>query len=107
MAEPYVRSEFKLIADIDGIIFKDVVGISATFGLNSIPTATLHVASGHAVGGARDGGNFATIHYALSQLKPRTKAKVTLTVKTNDGQIDKMMPDGDYVIFEGYYAGIG
>lgn len=103
MAEPYVRSEFKLTATINGVKFKDVVGISATFGLNSIPTATLQVATG--VNVLTDEG--ATIHTQLQNLKPRTKASVTLTVTTNDGRKEKMMPDGDYVIFEGYYAGSG
>lgn len=103
MAEPYVRSEFQITAEIDGVTFKDVVAISATFGLNSIPTATLQVATGINV----RTDEAATIHTAINNLKPRSKAKVTLTVKTNSGQIAKMMPDGDYVIFEGYYAGVG
>jgi hypothetical protein len=103
MAEPYVRSEFQITAVIGGITFKDVVSISATFGLNSIPTATLQVATGINV----RTDEAATIHDAIRNLKPREKAVVTLTIKTNSGRTEKMMPDGDYVIFEGYYAGIG
>lgn len=100
---PYVRTEFKIKAVIDGTTFEDVVSISATFGLNAIPTATLQVATGKNVRTQQD----ATIHSKFSSLKPRSPAKVTLTVKTNDGEISKMMPDGEYVIFEGYYAGLG
>ena len=85
MAEPYVRSEFKVTAEIDGITFNDVVGMSATFGLNSIPSATLHVASGKDV----YTGNEATIHSALDKLRPRTKATVTLSVKTTGGEKEK------------------
>jgi len=103
MGEPYVRSEFKLTAEIGGIPFNDIVSISATFGLNSIPTASLHLASGKSVQNGQD----ATVHYALDSLKQRDIAKVTLTIKTTDGEQSKMMPDGDYIIFEGYYAGIG
>lgn len=103
MGENYVRSEFKIVAEIDGKKFRDVVSISATFGLNSIPTATLQVATGREV----NTEEYATIHTAISTLRTRSKAKVTLTVKTNAGQKDKMMEDGDYVIFEGYYSGIG
>lgn len=103
MAEPYVRTEFKIVADIDGTKFEDVVAISATFGLNSIPTASLQVAVGKNVITEQP----ATIHQAIYKLKPRSPAKVTLTVKTNDGQTNKMLPDGTYVIFEGYYAGVG
>lgn len=103
MADPYVRTEFKIVAVISGVTFEDIISISATFGLNSIPTASLQVATGKNV---RTGAP-ATIHAAIAQLKPRSKAKVTLTVKTNDGRKEKMMPDGEYVIFDGYYAGVG
>lgn len=103
MAEPYVRSEFKLTATIDGNVFRDVVGISATFGLNSIPMASLHVASGVNV----QTGKPAKIHDAINSIKPRSKAVVKLTVKTTDGQTDKMINETDMVIFEGYYAGMG
>jgi hypothetical protein len=98
----YVRSEFKITATIDGVVFKDVVAISATFGLNSIPTATLTVASGTEV----NSKEVATVHKSLKDIKTRSPAKVVLTVITTDGQKDKM-PAGDYVIFEGYYAGVG
>jgi hypothetical protein len=103
MAEPYVRSEFKVRAVIDGIEFLDVVGITATFGLNSIPSATLQVALGTAVGT----GAPATMSFAAGQITPRAKAEVFLKITTNSGQTDKMMADGEYKIFEGYYAGTG
>ena len=103
MGEPYVRSEFKVKAKIGGYVFEDVVAISATFGLNSIPNASLQVASGTCV----QDGKIATIHEALGNIRNREKAIVTLTVITNDGQTNKMMEDGEYVIFEGYYSGMG
>jgi hypothetical protein len=104
MGEPYVRSEFKLKAKIGDYLFEDVVAINSTFGLNSIPTASLHVASGICV---QDGSKIATIHKAIQGLNPRDPALVTLTVRTTDGETGKMMEDGEYIIFEGYYAGLG
>jgi hypothetical protein len=103
MADPYVRTQFKIVAEIGSVKFEDVVAITATFGLNSIPSASLQVASGYEV----STGKVATIQRALSQLKTRERAKVFLTVETNDGRTEKMLPDGTYVIFEGYYSGIG
>lgn len=107
MAEPYIATKFKLEAEIGGKFFEDVVAITATFGLNSIPTAALTVACGKEV----RTGKLATIHTALKTLKPRDPAKVWLTIKSSDGRRDGMiiqgMEDGRYVIFEGYYAGVG
>jgi len=102
MSDPYVRSEFQIEAKIGDIVFKDVVSYSATFGLNSIPTASLVVATGYNV----RTGERATIHDAVYTMKPRDTVTVTLTITTTDGLTYKM-PAGKYVIFEGYYAGIG
>ena len=102
MPDPYVRSEFKLSARIGDTLFKDIVAFSSTFGLNSIPTASLIVATGYNV----QNGKPATIHDAVNTLTPRAKAKVTLTITTTDGFTTKM-PAGQFVVFEGYYAGIG
>jgi hypothetical protein len=102
MSDPYVRTEFKLSARIGDTLFKDIVAFSATFGLNSIPTASLVVATGYNV----QTGEQATIHDAVNSLIPRVKAKVTLTITTTDGFAAKM-PAGQYVVFDGYYAGIG
>lgn len=107
MPEPYIVTKFKLEAEIDGVFFKDVVAISATFGLNSIPTASMVVACGKEVTTQEN----ATIHEALKQFKPRSPAKVWLTITSSDGRrstpIINGMEDGRYVIFEGYYAGVG
>jgi hypothetical protein len=105
--EPFIRSEFTLKATIGGIEFEDVVAISATFGMNMIPTATLTLATGREVRTNQP----ATIHTRIEDLEPRAEAEVTLTLKSNDGRTDKPiingMEDGTYVIFKGYYAGIG
>lgn len=98
----YVRSEFEITATVGGIEFKDVVAFQSTFALNTIPTASLVVATGTQV----ISGEPATIHTITAQLKPRVPAKVTLTIKTTDGDKEKS-PAGTYVIFEGYYSGIG
>jgi len=105
MAEiPYVYSKFKIEAEIAGQKFDDIVAISATFGLNSIPTASLTVAVGH---DARSGRTReATIHKLRKTLKPRDKAKVWLTISPTAGKTTKM-EDGRFLIFEGMLAGIG
>lgn len=100
--DPYVFTKFKLKAVIGGIEFQDVVSCSATFALNSIPACSLVVATGKEIRSGRP----ATIHDAKKQLQPRDKAVVTLTLTTTDGQTDKM-ESGTFVIFEGFYAGIG
>lgn len=109
MAENFVRTEFELTAEFtdnqSGVrkaLFKDILSISATYALNSIPVASLVVACGRDV----QTGNEATIHSALKVLQPRDKVKVTLTVTSNDGETS-LMPSGSGVIFEGYYAGSG
>ncbi len=98
----YVATSFTLKATIGGIEFEDIVACSATFGLNSIPSATLIVASGRDYIRKKN----ATIHDVRNILKHRDKAIVTLTVKNASGQTD-MLEEGEYVIFDGYLAGIG
>jgi hypothetical protein len=100
--DPYVISKFKLKAKIGDVEFQDVVSCSATFGLNSIPSCSLVVATGKEI----RSGTFATIHTAKERLQPRDKAVVTLALETTDGFTDKM-ENGEFVIFDGYYAGIG
>jgi hypothetical protein len=104
---PFLYSKFKITAEIGGTKFDDVVAISATFGLNSIPTATLTVAVGF---DAKSGGSKkATIHTARPQLKPRDKAKVTLTIEAKGlgGTVAGAKEAGTFTIFEGFLAGIG
>jgi len=104
MADPYVYSSFRLSAVIDGQVFNDIVAMSATFGLNSIPTASLTVAVGHEA--SSGGQKQAKIHTARKKMKPRAKAIVTLTITPEEGAKLKMEA-GTFVIFEGAYAGIG
>lgn len=103
---PFSMTRFKLKAVIttaDGDVeFPDIVAISATFALNSIPTAVLLVPTGVNI----KTGEKAAIHVHKAKLRARDKAKVTLTVDTPEWANDKM-PSGDYVIFEGFYVGIG
>ena len=99
---PYVFSRFRVSAKIGSVEFPDVVSFSATFGLNSIPTAKLVVATGKEVRSNEP----ATIHNAKDKLRPRDEAVVTLTIDTTDGDTSKM-ENGTFVIFRGYYIGIG
>ena len=105
MAEiPYVYTKFKIDAEIAGQKFDDIVAISATFGLNTIPTASLTMAVGH---DARSGRTKeATIHSLRKKIKPRDNAKVWLTINPEAGKISKM-EIGRFLIFEGMVAGIG
>lgn len=101
---PYVYAKFKIRAEIAGEKFDDIVAISATFGLNSIPTASLTVAVGH---DARSGRTKeATIHKLRKKIKPRDKAKVWLKITPEAGKKEKM-ESGEFLIFEGMLAGIG
>ena len=114
---PYLRTEFKLSAHVkhrqsgQTTIFKDVVSIASTFALNSIPTCTLQLATGKEVSGAN---KTATIHDALDKLEPRDRVVVKLEIirKDEDGRTDDPvivsgLKTGKYIIFDGYYAGIG
>lgn len=103
MAERYVSTQFKIKIEIDGITFDDeVVSVSATYGLNAIPTASATIASG--MNGKT--GKPSKIHQHLDSLRPRAPAKIILTVINEGGRIEKS-PPGQHVIFEGYYAGVG
>ena len=105
--DKYARTEYDLTATFgagsSAIEFRDIVSLSATFGLNSIPTASLVVATGWEV----RTGKPATIHDAYKKLTARMPVKVVLEITTNDGKRSKMMPDGKYTVFEGFYCGIG
>ena len=112
MTEPYIRTEFELEAVFQHrsggtTTFKDVVSISATFAMNTIPTASLEVAAGVNV---RDSQK-ATIHTVLEKLEPRDRCVVYLTIKSTEGRrtepILNGMKDGKFIVFDGYYAGIG
>jgi hypothetical protein len=112
--EPYVSAKFKLSATFtrspdpggsggDTFVaqFDDIVSMSASFALNTIPTASLIVAVGNRVNGT-GGITKATIHDAKSKLQMRDKVKVTLDIIPG-----AKLQSGSYTVFEGYYAGIG
>lgn len=100
--DQYVTSRFKLAATIGGITFNDIVSFSSTFGLNTIPVASMVVATGYEV----SSGEPATIHKAKEQLKAGDEAVVTLTIINSDGATS-MMESGTMTIFRGKFAGIG
>lgn len=110
--EPFIRTEFSLTAYFKHrkggeTEFKDVVAMSSTFALNSIPTCTLDVATGIEVRTEEK----ATIHTMIDKLQPRDRAIVKLTIRSTEGRtqapIINGMKDGEYIVFDGYYAGIG
>lgn len=81
----------------------DIVSISATFSLNTIPTATLIVATGYnAMTGKR-----ATIHDRKKDLQPRDKVVVYVRITPGPAGDATKVRQGKYKIFEGYLAGIG
>jgi hypothetical protein len=104
--EPYVSAKFKVWAifttDSGEIVFNDVVAVSASFALNTIPTASLVVA----VGTNAITNEPATIHAAQSRIKPRDKVIVKLQVTHGAGDNTKF-PNGTYTIFDGFFVGIG
>jgi len=103
--EPYVRAGFELEATIGDTLFKDVVSISATFPLNAIPKASLEVAVG--VNARSPSGNeYATIHTARKNLRPRDPVEVRLKIKDVEGKKSRQ-PEESYIIFRGFLAGIG
>jgi hypothetical protein len=85
--------------------FDDIVAMSASFALNTIPTASLIVAVGTKVDGSND-PQPATIHKVKKLLEPRDKVVVTLEVLPGSGDTEKLRP-GRYVVFDGFYVGIG
>jgi len=101
----YVHAKFKIEATIGGINFdNDIVAMSASFPLNTIPTASLTVAVGH---DARSGRNKkAKIHEAKENLQPRDKVEVWLTITPTAGRTEKM-ENGRIKIFEGFLVSIG
>lgn len=111
--DPFIRTEFKLTVTFKHrrggeTKFEDIVAMSATFALNTIPTCTLDVATGLRVD---DSSKKATIHDVIDKIQPRDRAIVELTITSTDGRLEAPitngMKDGTYVVFDGYYSGIG
>lgn len=103
--DKYVKVNFSIDATVGDVYFDDVVSMSATFGLNTIPTATLTVA----VGKDHKRKKLATIHTERQNLKPRDPVVVYLTIIPESGNTDKVGGKNRtvYKIFEGYLSGIG
>jgi len=103
---PYVSAKFKvwaIVTTASGVIrFDDVVAVSASFALNTIPTASLVVAVGKNV----ITGEAATIHDAHARIKPRDKVIVKLQIIHGAGDDTKLL-NGTYTIFDGFFVGIG
>lgn len=103
----YVHTQYKITAKIGGIDFdNDIVAISASFPLNTIPTASLTVAVGHDARSGRNPNSKAKIHTAKETLKPRDKVEVWLTLTSKAGKTEKM-ESGRIKIFEGFLVSIG
>lgn len=103
MTDRYVTTRFEVEVEVDGITFDDeVVSVSATYGLNSIPTASVVIACGMNTKTNQP----SKIHAALDNLRPRSPAKIILYIINGGGRTSKS-PNGGHVVFEGYYAGVG
>lgn len=108
--EPYVSAHFAVVARFFGpdgsseiAAMRDVVSVSASFALNTIPTATLLVAVGY---NPVDNNKPATIHSLLPSLRQRQKVVVEITVTPGGGDTSRITA-GTYKIFDGFLAGIG
>lgn len=108
--EPYVSAHFSVVArfyDSDGTTeiaeMRDVVAVSASFALNTIPTATLLAAVGY---NPLDGYKSATIHRILPQIRQRQRVVVEIEVTPGGGDTSKITA-GKYKIFDGFLAGMG
>lgn len=102
MADPFVKVKLRLNAIIGGADFDDVVSMSATFGLNAIPTASIVVA----VGKDYKRNKIAKIHRLRNKLRPRDPVQVFVEMIPESGDVEKI-PGKKYKIFEGYLSGIG
>lgn len=108
--QEFLNHGFDITIEIDGITFKDVIRVNATYELNGIPSCSAEVAVGYDMKKKKT----ATIHKAVEQLqnKLRSPAKVTLEVfyKTpwfGWGDREERIKPGKYVLFEGYFIGVG
>lgn len=102
--DTFVFTTFKLWADIEGVgEVRDIVAISGTFALNTIPKASLVLACGV---NPLANNKPASAHTILSTVKMRAKVKVWLEFDTTDGKKEKS-PSQKLMVFDGYYAGFG
>ncbi len=82
----------------------DIVAISASFPLNTIPTASITVATG--IDARSAGAKPAKIHLARRLLEPRDFVEIFLTITPDAGATTKM-ESGEIKIFEGFLVSIG
>lgn len=93
-----------IFPDLDNLRFDDVISVSATFALNSIPTASIVVAVGKTF---KDGGEeIATIHTNRQRIRARERAQIFVKISDLVGRQLAITP-GTYKAFDGYVAGIG
>ena len=105
--DPYLSAKFRVWAEFTTaaagkIVFNDIVAVSASFALNTIPTASLVVA----VGRNAITGKAATIHDAKDKIGPRDKVIVKLEIIPGAGDTGRLA-SGTYTIFDGFFIGIG
>lgn len=106
MSDNYLVATIKAFAMIDGQLYNDVVSVSATFALNTIPTASVVVAVGFTgKGGGRANSGIASIHTLKNLIRPRARASVYVEIKDVLGEQIGITP-GNYLVFEGYVAGV-
>lgn len=96
---------FRLRAVIGSFDFTDIVQYSASFAMNTIPTASLILP----VGRGDKNQQLATIHNAVKEIRPQMPVAVYLTCNTLDREnATTGVPDGEEIqIFEGIVAGTG
>ena len=106
MSDNYLTASISAWAIFDGVQFDDVISVSATFALNTIPTASVVVAVGFAGDGAgATGDGSATIHKFKRYIRPRAAASIFVEIKDVTGELIGITP-GVFKVFEGYVAGI-
>ena len=105
MPDNYLTASIKASLTIAGVQFDDVISVSATFALNTIPTASVVVAVGFAGNGpGATGDGAATIHKFKEYIKPRAEASIFVEIGEVSGTQIGITP-GLYKVFEGYVAG--
>ena len=108
--EPYVSAHFSVTATFYGPdgetaieTMRDVVSVSASFALNTIPTATILAAVGY---NPLKNNEPATIHKLLPNIRQRQRVVVEIVVSPGGGDLSRITA-GKYKIFDGFLAGIG
>jgi hypothetical protein len=108
--EPYVSAHFSVLARFYGpdgtseiAEMRDIVAVSASFALNTIPAATILAAVGY---NPLNNNSPATIHTLLPQIRQRQRVVVEIEVTPGGGDTGRITA-GKYKIFDGFLAGIG